>query len=60
MTKEIVRQLDPIFKPGSIAVIGASNVTSKWGYRKLSQPINSGFAGPIYPVNPSEKEILRI
>jgi len=58
MTKDIVRQLDPIFKPKSIAVIGASNDTSKWGYRKLNQPINSGFAGPVYPVNPSEKEIL--
>lgn len=58
MTKDIVRQLDPIFKPRSIAVIGASNTTSKWGYRKLSQPINSGFTGPVYPVNPSETEIL--
>jgi len=58
MTRDIVRQLDPIFKPRSVAVIGASNVSSKWGYRKLSQLISSGFAGPVYPVNPSDKEIL--
>ncbi|MFC1950890.1 acetate--CoA ligase family protein [Chloroflexota bacterium] len=58
MGKKIVEQLDPIFMPGSIAVIGASSVPTKWGYRKLSQPINSGFNGPIYPVNPNETEIL--
>jgi len=58
MSKDIIKQLDPIFKPRSIAIIGASSVPTKWGYRKLSQPINSGFKGPIYPVNPQEDTIL--
>lgn len=58
MVKDIVKQLDPIFKPRSIAIIGASSNPKKWGYRKLIQPLNSRFGGPVYPVNPRETEIL--
>jgi acyl-CoA synthetase (NDP forming) len=58
--KEIVRQLDAIFKPKAIAVIGASNSPGKWGYRMMRNAISTGFRGPIYPINPSEKEILGV
>ncbi len=57
MTKEIVRQLDPIFKASSIAVIGASNTPPKWGFRMVYSPLKTGYRGAIYPVNPREKEI---
>lgn len=57
MGKDIVRQLDLIFKPRSMAVIGASNSPGKWGNRMVTTPIASGYRGPIYPVNPGEKEI---
>ncbi len=57
MAKEIVRQLDPIFKAGSIAVIGASNTSPKWGYRMVHSPLKTGYRGAIYPVNPKEREI---
>ncbi len=49
--------LDPIFKPRSIAIIGASNHLEKWGYRMVSRPLNTGFRGPIYPVNPNSPEV---
>jgi len=55
--KEIVKQLDPIFKPKAIAVIGASNSPGKWGFRMMSNALSSGYRGAIYPVNPNEKEI---
>ncbi|MCK9363138.1 MAG: acetate--CoA ligase family protein [Syntrophales bacterium] len=40
------------FYPRSIAVIGASNAFTKWGYRMMCSIIAGGFAGEVYPVNP--------
>lgn len=54
----IADQLDPIFKPKSMAVIGASSNPAKWGYRMVENPLRTGYRGPIYPVNPNEKTIL--
>jgi acyl-CoA synthetase (NDP forming) len=60
MVKEIVKQLDSIFKPKSVAVIGASNSPGKWGYRMMHNVLASGYRGAVYPVNPNEKEILGV
>lgn len=57
MTSEIVRQLDRIFKARSIAVIGASNTSPKWGFRMVNTPLTTGYRGAVYPVNPNEKTI---
>jgi len=57
MTKEIVKQLDTIFKARSMAVIGASKSPGKWGYRMVYTPLTTGYRGAIYPVNPNETEI---
>lgn len=50
-------KLDPLFKPRSIAVIGAS---PKGGAGSIA--INNlhrlGYAGAIYPINPKYKEVL--
>ncbi len=56
--KSIVEQLDPIFKPRSLAVIGASDKMGKWGFMMLDRPLRSGFSGAIYPVNPGKAEIM--
>jgi acyl-CoA synthetase (NDP forming) len=45
------------FAPGSIAMMGASNDHRKWGYRILSNIIQGGFKGRIYPINPKGGEI---
>ncbi len=58
MVKEIVKQLDLIFKPKSIALIGASNTQAKWGFRMVRNTLNNGYRGAIYPVNSNEKKIL--
>jgi len=60
VSQDITRQLDSIFKPESIAVIGASRNLTKWGGRILSQALSSDYRGRIYPVNPKEKNILGV
>jgi len=52
------RTLDSLFKPESVALVGASNDPSKWGFLILMNLQLGGFKGPIYPINPKEKEIL--
>src|ERR1700758_3856056 len=49
--------LDRIFKPKSIALVGASNTEGKLGYTFFRNLIEGGFKGPIYPVNPKYKTI---
>uniref|UniRef100_A0A7C3UYU2 CoA-binding protein n=1 Tax=Desulfobacca acetoxidans TaxID=60893 RepID=A0A7C3UYU2_9BACT len=55
---EDVTALDPIFKPKSVAVIGASTAPGKLGHDILANLKNGGFAGPLYPINPKADEIL--
>ena len=57
MPLPIREALKPLFEPESIAVIGASNVPTKWGYRMITRPIQSGYRGHIFPINPKEREI---
>jgi len=50
--------MESLFSPRSIAVIGASRQEGKLGHAVLSNLIDSGFNGPIFPVNPQADEIL--
>lgn len=47
-----------LFEPASVAVIGASAERNKVGNIILGNIIESGFQGPLYPVNPRYEEIL--
>lgn len=47
-----------LFKPKSIAVVGASATPGKIGYTVLKNLIDSKYSGIIYPINPSGGEIL--
>ncbi len=49
--------LEPLLKPHSIAVVGASNVESKWGYKVLHNILGNSYKGSVYPVNPGEAEV---
>jgi acetate---CoA ligase (ADP-forming) len=49
--------LDPLFCPRAVAIIGASNDPNKIGGRPLAFLKRGGFAGTIYPINPSAGEI---
>ena len=53
-----VPELDALFNPKSIAVIGASNNPEKLGYVLLKNVIDYDFKGDVYPVNPKEDTIL--
>lgn len=44
--------LDPIFRPASIAVIGASRTPGAIGYGIVHNLIAQGYQGALYPVNP--------
>lgn len=50
--------LDAIFRPRSVAVVGASAAPEKYGYIILKNILAAGFRGPVYPVNPKAAEIL--
>ena len=50
--------LEKFFRPESVAVIGASREKGKVGHDVLSNLIEHGFKGGIYPVNPKADEIL--
>lgn len=52
-----MKDIQYLFNPGQIAVIGASRSKDKIGYAILDNIISSGFKGDIYPVNPRENEI---
>lgn len=52
------QQLDRLFNPSSLAIIGASKNEHKSGGGFLKGLIDSGFKGKLYPVNPKESEIM--
>lgn len=52
----MIRQLDGMFSPKSIAIVGASESPLKVGAIILKNIILSGFKGKIYPVNPNISE----
>ena len=52
-----IENLDSIFKPKSIAVIGASNKIGSAGYRVFRNLIGSGYEGVVYPINPNHESI---
>ena len=61
MPKTIREKLDPIFKPASVAVIGASNTPGRWGYDIMNCILNhSQFRGKLYPIHPKDKEVFGV
>ena len=55
-----VRNLDALFKPASIAVIGASNSPKNIGGVVVRNLLKSGFTGPIMPVNPKYQAVAGV
>ncbi len=52
-----IENLDKVFKPKSIAVIGASDKVGSAGYRIFRNLIGSGYDGIVFPVNPKKESI---
>lgn len=49
--------LDALWKPGSVAIVGASSDSRRFGGRPIQYLREGGFEGPIYPVNPVRDHI---
>jgi acetyl coenzyme A synthetase (ADP forming)-like protein len=49
--------LRPLFRPRAVAVVGASRDPTSVGGRLVAALVSSGFAGPIYPVNPHAADV---
>ncbi|HET8728659.1 MAG TPA: acetate--CoA ligase family protein, partial [Alphaproteobacteria bacterium] len=52
-----IRNLDSLFKPGSVALIGASRRSQSVGAVLARNLLKAGFDGPVMPVNPRERSI---
>ncbi len=58
--KNSVHELDTLFKPKSIAIIGASQKELSIGNVIIKNLVHFGFTGDIYPINPKMDEIRGI
>jgi acetyltransferase len=47
-----VRNLEHLFRPASVAVIGASDRPQSLGATVMRNLLDGGFSGPVWPVNP--------
>ena len=55
---DLVAQLDHIFSPRSLAVVGASANPEKVGFMCVGNLLEAGFGGRVYPVNPGLSELF--
>jgi acyl-CoA synthetase (NDP forming) len=55
----LIQHLDYLFKPRSVAVIGASNIPGKWGCDILNLLLTKGERN-IYPINKNKAEVLGV
>ncbi|HEX6809982.1 MAG TPA: acetate--CoA ligase family protein [Planctomycetota bacterium] len=60
MTKVRTQGLDGIFRPRSVAVVGASRRAGSIGRQVVSNLIAGGFRGPVYPVNLRAEVVLSV
>ena len=56
-TTHVAPSLDRLFRPASIAVIGASSDPAKIGGRPIAYLLAANYGGRIYPVNPTQHTI---
>lgn len=52
-----VRNLDYLFRPVSVAVIGATDRPGSLGATVMRNMLDGGFSGPVWPVNPKHATI---
>ena len=56
--KKIIKNLDNIFKPKSVAIIGASATPNKIGNVLMKNFLENKYQGKIYPINPKYPQIM--
>jgi len=55
-----IRDLDSIFRPKRIALIGVSNNPNSVGGITLRNLVGGGFRGVVYPINPKHEAVMGI
>ncbi len=58
MSRSPMENLDALFNPKSIALIGASNNPFKWGFIIPTNILTGQYTGKLFLVNPNEKRVL--
>ena len=53
-----MNSLTYMFRPQSLAVVGASDDPEKWGHGVLRNIIEGGYEGRVYAVNPRADTVL--
>ena len=53
----MTHRLDPLLRPRSVAIVGASGRVDSLGEWSLTNLLKGGYAGAIYPVNPNYPEL---
>src|SRR5262245_35865972 len=60
LDRAVPHGLDAIFRPRSVAVIGASRRPGSIGAAIFRNLLEHGFEGPVYPVNPSARVVQSV
>lgn len=60
VNEKSVHELDSLFKPKAIAIIGASSKELSIGNVILKNLVHYGYTGKIYPINPKEQTVRDI
>ena len=55
-----IRNLEYLFRPKSVAVIGASERPHSVGYTVMRNLLSGGFSGPVMPVNPKYEAVAGV
>ncbi len=50
--------LEPFFNPRAVALVGASDKLSSWGFIVAHNIVQNSYTGEFFPVHPNKKEIL--
>jgi acyl-CoA synthetase (NDP forming) len=53
----VIRNLDVLFNPKSIAVVGATETKLKWGSIVFSNILDGGYKGTVYPVSSTNESV---
>lgn len=51
------RTLEALFRPRAVAVVGASREAGSIGHAIVKNLIDSGFTGPVFPINPKARSV---
>jgi acyl-CoA synthetase (NDP forming) len=54
----LLANLDYLFHPRSIAFLGATEFSLKWGFLVFNNLLTGGYRGEIYPVNPGRESVM--